>query len=297
MKNLAGCPRVPRIVRSRLFTIVVTAATTLGLTWTAAAATGVTIPDPSGVFHGCYRQNSGELRLVETASACGRNELAVQWNQTGPQGPKGDTGLQGPKGDTGPRGPQGPAGPASPRATTICPHCNFDNIDFSNRDMRDAIFDGATASGALFSGANLAGARFRSVQMLATFSHATLSGADFTSGYVGGSTFDGADLTNATFAHADLTYSFHSTPAFIGAHFIGANLTGANLQGARFYSSVSGMTAAVDFTNAVLTNANLDGAVGITTETTSVTWGNTTCPDGTNSDNDGGTCNGHFVAG
>jgi hypothetical protein len=27
---------------------------------------------------------------------------------------------------------------------------------------------------------------------------------------------------------------------------------------------------------------------------TGVTWSNTTCPDGTNSNNDGGTCTGHL---
>ena len=55
----------------------------------------------------------------------------------------------------------------------------------------------------------------------------------------------------------------------------GANLTGANLTNASLY-------------NANLTNANLTGA-----NVSGVQWQHTTCPDGTNSDNNGGTCVGH----
>ena len=57
----------------------------------------------------------------------------------------------------------------------------------------------------------------------------------------------------------------------VGANLKGANLSGANLSGAN------------------LSGANLTGA-----NLSDVTWGNTTCPDGTNSDNDGGTCLGHL---
>jgi uncharacterized protein YjbI with pentapeptide repeats len=41
-------------------------------------------------------------------------------------------------------------------------------------------------------------------------------------------------------------------------------------------------------TNADLTGANLAGA-----NIQKITWSNTTCPDGTNSNADGGTCVGH----
>lgn len=43
--------------------------------------------------------------------------------------------------------------------------------------------------------------------------------------------------------------------------------------------------AGVNFTNTELNGANLTGA-----NLTAVSWVNTTCPDQTNSDNDGGTC-------
>ena len=60
-----------------------------------------------------------------------------------------------------------------------------------------------------------------------------------------------------------------------GADLYGANLAGANLTGANL----------TEPWNPVLHEAILDA----------VTWDNTTCPDGTNSDSNGGTCEGHLV--
>jgi hypothetical protein len=95
------------------------------------------IPDSSGVIHGCYQKNVGNLRVIDTGDDCRPSEIAISWNETGPvgpvgpqgpkgdpgpkgdtgatgatgaTGPKGDTGATGPKGDTGATGPQGPAG-------------------------------------------------------------------------------------------------------------------------------------------------------------------------------------------
>jgi len=92
----------------------------------AAAAGGIawaTIQPPDGVITACYQKNNGQLRVVEAGESCGPSELALQWNQTGPQGVQGPTGPQGqrglagrdgatgPKGTTGDRGPVGPPGP------------------------------------------------------------------------------------------------------------------------------------------------------------------------------------------
>ena len=72
------------------------------------------IPDGSGVFHGCYNKKSGQLRIIDSPSAsCRHNEIAISWSQTGPpgiQGLKGDPGAQGIpglKGDPGAQGIQG----------------------------------------------------------------------------------------------------------------------------------------------------------------------------------------------
>lgn len=63
--------------------------------WLTAYAS---IPDSSGVIHGCYNKGSGSLRVIDTSvSTCHGGATPLDWSQTGPQGPQG---------------PQGPAGPA-----------------------------------------------------------------------------------------------------------------------------------------------------------------------------------------
>lgn len=71
------------------------------------------------------------------------------------------------------------------------------------------------------------------------------------------------------------------TTSLRNAHLIGADLRDANLAGA-------------DLTGADLTDANLRGADLSNAVVKDVTWLNTTCPDGTNSDDAGKTCRGHL---
>src|SRR5688500_13102019 len=87
-----------------------------------------TVPDRNGVIHACYDKQSGQTRIVDTESglpkSCGSKEMAISWNQTGPQGAtgpqgpqglQGDTGAQGLPGETGAQGPQGEIGPMGPQ--------------------------------------------------------------------------------------------------------------------------------------------------------------------------------------
>ncbi len=76
------------------------------------------------------------------------------------------------------------------------------------------------------------------------------------------------DLVDINLSSANLT----------GANFTDANLTGANL------------------TDANLTGANLTGANLADANLLGVTWSNTTCPDGSKSDNHDGTCVGYGIA-
>jgi hypothetical protein len=78
----------------------------------AATIVEASIPSPTGVVNGCYDPRSAYVRVVDTAlgQTCTTAEKALNWNQTGPQGPAGATGPQGPAGPTGPQGPAGPAG-------------------------------------------------------------------------------------------------------------------------------------------------------------------------------------------
>lgn len=81
-----------------------------GIGWATTGGAG-------GVITGCYKKNTGQLRIVDDASACNPSELALRWNQsgaqgaTGPRGPQGPTGPHGAVGPTGPQGIQGLRGP------------------------------------------------------------------------------------------------------------------------------------------------------------------------------------------
>ena len=68
-----------------------------GLAWAA-------IPGAGGVIQGCYKEQNGQLRLVESATACNPSELPINWNQVGPTGPTGPSGPSGPSGPTGSSG-------------------------------------------------------------------------------------------------------------------------------------------------------------------------------------------------
>jgi hypothetical protein len=62
----------------------------------AAVAATAAIPDANGVIHGCRNTKSGALRVIDTdkGQTCGKDEAALSWNQTGPQGPAGVSGHE-----------------------------------------------------------------------------------------------------------------------------------------------------------------------------------------------------------
>lgn len=96
---------------------------------------------------------------------------------------------------------------------------------------------------------------------------AYLVGVSLTGATVAGANFMGATLINADLTGADVS----------GSNFRNANFTGANLTGVRF------------------SNTNLLGATGLSTATlTNVVWINTVCPNGRNSDRNGGSCEGQW---
>ena len=117
----------------------------------------------------------------------------------------------------------------------------------------------------LVSGADLAGAN--------------LVLANLESTYLGGATLTGANLVEAI-----MIKTYLSGAILDGAHLSGANLEGADLTRAWLIGS--------DLTDADLIGTNLKGATLRDTTMTGVGYGNTTCPNGNNSDNFGGTCAG-----
>jgi uncharacterized protein YjbI with pentapeptide repeats len=96
-----------------------------------------------------------------------------------------------------------------------------------------------------------------------------------------GCNLKGLDLSDATLTSAHLQ----------GANLMGANLTGAILDYANLKEAdLNGANlSGADLIRATLEGANLQGA-----NLKGVLWGTTTCPDGTDSNNHGGTCLGHL---
>jgi hypothetical protein len=60
----------------------------VGLAVAAAVALG-SIPDGSGTINGCYANNNGALRVIDTSAgaACKTSETALSWQQQGTPGP------------------------------------------------------------------------------------------------------------------------------------------------------------------------------------------------------------------
>jgi hypothetical protein len=72
----------------------------------ALLATGISwasIPDSSGVIHGCYRASTkaATLKLINNSvtANCPTGDTSITWNQQGVQGPSGATGPEGPSSD------------------------------------------------------------------------------------------------------------------------------------------------------------------------------------------------------
>src|SRR5947207_4664801 len=63
-----------------------------------------------GELQACVNPGNGNMRLVDSSTACHNNETFVTWNITGPSGPAGPTGATGPMGPAGETGPAGPTG-------------------------------------------------------------------------------------------------------------------------------------------------------------------------------------------
>ena len=83
------------------------AALALVATGAAIGVTSNAYTDAQGVYHGCVNASSGNLRVLASGETCKSSEVAIDWNQVGPQGSQGIQGLKGDKGDQGIQGIQG----------------------------------------------------------------------------------------------------------------------------------------------------------------------------------------------
>lgn len=135
--------------------------------------------------------------------------------------------------------------------------------DLHRSELSNVSFEDATLWDANLARATLDGALFNFTELRrADLSGVTMRGAFVNASFLHEVRLHGADLTGSIFGRS--------------------NLTGADVHQATLTN--------VDFTDANLTGADLTNTVG----GDSVIWSNTTCPDGTNSDANGGTCLGHL---
>ena len=92
-----------------------------------ATAVQASIPDASGVIHGCYNTSlahgnpTGALRVIDTSKIngnCASWEAPLNWNAKGVTGATGATGPTGARGPTGPTGPGGVIAALGPQTFT-----------------------------------------------------------------------------------------------------------------------------------------------------------------------------------
>lgn len=246
-----------------------------------SAAVLAIVPDSNGMIHGCYRNSTGSLRIIDTSTqTCNvSNETDISWNQTGPQGPPGSGGSV---------------------LVSNLVGANLDGAvmvgwDLSNKDFTNAHFGLATIgssdlTGATFTGAHFNGGRLHHLD----FSGHDLTGVVFDDGIMSDMDFSGANLTNAqigtglftaintnfsnaNLTNADIQWGFYDDVDFTNANFSGAEFIWDSNSDFRF--------TRVNFTGVDLTGFNISGIV----------WNDTICPDGTNSNSHSNTCAGHLA--
>jgi Pentapeptide repeats (8 copies)/Collagen triple helix repeat (20 copies) len=218
---------------------------------------------PSTQFYGCLK--SGSLSNVKTTLHTCHSGKAISWNAVGAQGPagasgaKGGVGAPGAPGTAGARGATGATGATGAAGGTgpQGPPGVTPNTCTSPPAPSLNFTDCGFASGTQLNYADLQGALFNGARMSGVYiEHSNLEDANLS----------GVLLPNATISGTD----------FSGANLFQADLQDATVVGANF------------------TNANLTGAFDTGATLLSITWDNTTCPDGTNSDDySPDTCVGH----
>jgi hypothetical protein len=216
--------QVRKIVDSRIGSSSLIAGAVLALGAISGSA------DSPVTYNGCMNVASGVVRLLPNHLPAPFNscilagspilttqpallEVAVSWNQQGPQGlqgpqgPKGDTGAQGPKGDTGAIGATGATGPAGATGAAGAPGTGASVSAISAGDATCAaggakVTDGNGNSVSVCNGAQ--GAKGDSGSSLAAISD--LNG-------IACKTAGGADGTLTVLTASNSTITFNCTPS------------------------------------------------------------------------------------
>ena len=186
----------------------------------------------------------------------------------------------------------------------LVPFADLRNCDLSGRDMEavdisyanltganldDVNLDISIARGTIFDNATLRGTRMEDMQASdASFVEADLRGADMYFARVHNANLSGVDFSNTWVNRIDLRGSNLQNAVFTGSMLRSMNLANTDMRGVdlRFTRIWYGTMR-----NADLRNANFEGASILGTFSymfDGATWGNTICPDGSNSDDNDG---------
>jgi hypothetical protein len=113
-----------------------------GLAFAAHRATTIPI-GADGTITACAKQGSGKLRMVASATSCGKHEQVVTWNQKGQKGDPGPPGQQGPPGASAPDPGAATAGTLTVGTVTVPIHAF--SFDASNTTTIGSAGGGAGA--------------------------------------------------------------------------------------------------------------------------------------------------------
>jgi len=214
---------------------------------------------------------------------------------------------------TGYASADGPVGADCTDPPNLVPFADLRNCDLSGRNMEGVDLSNADLSGAILDNASL----FTSNLVAATFDNASLRNTNLEDGYAPGGSFINADfrgaylyfaffrggnLSGANFSNNWLSSVDFESSILQNAIFTGSNLSGVDMRNSNLRGADLSFTTLyyVSLNNADLRDANLLGAKRkVGTHLTGATWGNTTCSDGSNSDDNDGdnfTCESNFPA-
>ena len=182
----------------------------------------------------------------------------------------------------------------------VGPGDDFSGVDFpalasapnlASWNLTGSTFDGANLTGVDLDNENLTNVQFADANLTNADVHdSTLTGANLQGAILTGDDMASVEADDITTTPAELPANWSLRDGYlIGpyarldlADLAGVDLTGADLQHADLGEA--------NFAGANLTDVNFNGAALNANGLTGATWSNTICPDGTNSNNDQGTC-------
>ena len=206
----------------------------------------------------------------------------------------------------------GPVGADCTEPPNLVPFADLRNCDLSGRNMEGVDLSNADLSGANLDNAslftsNLVAARFDNASLRNTnledgyapggsFINADLRGANLYFAFFRGGNLSGANFSNNGLSSVDFESSILQNAVFTGSYLFGVDMRNADLRGADLSFTTLWY---VSMNNADLRDANLLGSkLRVGTNLSGIIWGNTTCSDGSNSDDNDGdnfSCASNFI--